>query len=172
MFRLLLIAATVLFAPALAVAQKAPDPAPAAKKPEAAAPAKKPEAKLATAADAKAMLERALAALKADKPKALEAFKKGDKGFRDRDLFVYCANAADGLISATRNAASIGKKLADSKDKAGKEFGAEILKVAAEGKIGEVEYMWPKPGTEAPPVIKVALVGKTAEQVCSVAYYK
>lgn len=172
MFRSLLIAAALLIAAPGALAQKAPEPAAGQKKPEPAPPAKKPEAKLATAADAKAMLDRAIEALKADKAKALDAFKKGEKGFRDRDLFVYCANAADGLISATRNAASIGKKLADSKDKAGKEFGAEILKVAAEGKTAEVEYQWPKPGTEAPPVTKIALVAKAVDQVCSVAYYK
>jgi hypothetical protein len=39
-----------------------------------------------TAAEAKAMLLRAAAAVKADKAKALDLFNKGEGGFVDRDL--------------------------------------------------------------------------------------
>jgi len=39
-----------------------------------------------TAAEAKAMLEKAVAAVKADKAKAIEMFNKGEGGFKDRDL--------------------------------------------------------------------------------------
>jgi hypothetical protein len=42
-----------------------------------------------TADDAKAMLERAVAALKENKTKALEMFNKGDGGFKDRDLRIF-----------------------------------------------------------------------------------
>ena len=45
-----------------------------------------------TAAEAKAMLERAVAAVKADKAKALEMFNKGEGGFKDRDLQPFCFN--------------------------------------------------------------------------------
>ena len=41
-----------------------------------------------TAAEAKAMLDKAAAELKQDKPKALEMFNKGEGGFKDRDLYV------------------------------------------------------------------------------------
>jgi hypothetical protein len=47
----------------------------------------------ASAADAKAMLERAAAAIKADKAKALAAFNHGGDGFRDRDLYVFAPAA-------------------------------------------------------------------------------
>jgi hypothetical protein len=39
-----------------------------------------------TAEEAKAMLMKALAAVRADKAKALDMFNKGEGGFRDRDL--------------------------------------------------------------------------------------
>ena len=58
-------------------------------------------AQYGTAVEAKAMLERAVAAVKEDKAKALDMFNKGEGGFKDRDLYVCCANASDGIITAT-----------------------------------------------------------------------
>ena len=46
------------------------------------------------------MLEKAVDAVKQDKAKALDAFTLGEAGFKDRDLYVWCANASDGLITA------------------------------------------------------------------------
>src|SRR5262249_39440542 len=43
-------------------------------------------AEYGTADEAKAMLERAIAAVKEDKAKALDMFSKGEGGFKDRDL--------------------------------------------------------------------------------------
>ena len=40
-----------------------------------------------TPAEAKAMLEKAVAALKADQSKALQMITKGEGGFRDKDLY-------------------------------------------------------------------------------------
>src|SRR5215471_19349413 len=54
-----------------------------------------------TPEEAKAMLERAVAAVKEDKAKALDMFNKGEGGFKDRDLYVWCANASDGIVTAT-----------------------------------------------------------------------
>ena len=42
-------------------------------------------AEYGTADEAKAMLERAVAAVKEDKAKALDMFNKGEAGFKDRD---------------------------------------------------------------------------------------
>ena len=53
-----------------------------------------------TAEEAKAMLEKAVAAVKEDKAKALDMFNKGEGGFKDRDLYVWCANASDGIVTA------------------------------------------------------------------------
>jgi len=49
-----------------------------------------------TADEAKAMLTKAVAALKADKAKTLDMINKGEGGFLDRDLYVFCANVSDG----------------------------------------------------------------------------
>src|SRR5271169_3277663 len=56
-----------------------------------------------TADEAKAMLVKAVAAVKADKTKALDMFDKGEGGFRDRDLYVFCANISDGKTVALAN---------------------------------------------------------------------
>ena len=49
------------------------------------------------------MLTKAVAAVKADKSKAIDMFNKGDGGFLDRDLYVFCANVNDGKIVAQGN---------------------------------------------------------------------
>ena len=59
-----------------------------------------PAAEFGTAEEAKAMLERAVAAVKEDKVKALDMFNNGEGGFKDRDLYVWCANASDGIVTA------------------------------------------------------------------------
>lgn len=121
-----------------------------------------------TAAEAKAMLEKAVAAVKADKPGALAQFAKGEGGFKDRDLYPFCVGP-DGKFSAHPTLAGTNAK--DLKDKAGKPIGEEFMKVAQEGKISEVSYMWPRPGSTEP-VQKVTFVTKIGDQVCAVGYYK
>ena len=56
-----------------------------------------------TADEAKAMLMKAVAAVKADKAKALDMFNKGEGGFLDRDLYVFCSNVSDGKTVAIGN---------------------------------------------------------------------
>lgn len=121
-----------------------------------------------SADEAKAMLEKAVAAVKADKAKALEMFTKGEGGFKDRDLYPFCGGA-DGKFTA--HPKLVGQSLKDLKDKAGKAFGEEIYKVAAEGKITAVDYMWPLP-SGGDPVQKSSQVTKVGDQICAVGYYK
>jgi hypothetical protein len=42
----------------------------------------------------------AVAAVNEDKAKALDMFNQGEGGFKDRDLYVFCANASDGIVTA------------------------------------------------------------------------
>ena len=116
------------------------------------------------------MLEKAVAAVKADKTKALDQMQKGEGGMKDRDLYAFCANAGDGIITA--HPALKGQNIATIKDKTGKALGEEMMKVAAEGKVAEVTYMWPRPGTDTTPVPKVTYVTKAGDQICGVGYYK
>jgi signal transduction histidine kinase len=121
-----------------------------------------------TAAEARSMLDRAVAALRADKNGALDKFTKGEDGFRDRDLYPFCG-APDGFFTA--HPALLGRNLRHLKDKTGKPLGEEIYRAAQEGKVAEVRYMWPRPGT-SDPVPKVTFVTKVGDQVCAVGYYK
>jgi signal transduction histidine kinase len=121
-----------------------------------------------TPAEAKAMLDKAVVALNANKADALAQFTKGEGGFKDRDLYPFCGGA-DGSFSA--HPTLVGKSMKELKDKAGKPVGEEMYKVAQAGKISEVSYMWPRPG-QTDPVQKVSLVTKVGDQICAVGYYK
>jgi signal transduction histidine kinase len=121
-----------------------------------------------TPEEARAMLERAVAAVEEDKAAALAMFAKGEGGFKDRDLYPYCGGP-DGLFTA--HPTLVGKSLKDQKDKAGMALGTEVYGKAKEGEMAEVAYMWPRPG-ETEPVQKVVYVTKVADQVCAVGYYK
>jgi hypothetical protein len=123
-----------------------------------------------TAEEAKAMLERAVAAVKEDKAKALDMFNKLEGGFKDRDLYVWCANSSDGIITA-QPYMNRGKQLRDIEGKRGAPFGATMMENATEGTIKETTYWWPRPGTDKP-MEKIALYTKVGDQICSVGYYK
>ena len=125
-------------------------------------------AEFGTAKEAKAMLDKAVAEMKKDKAATIARINKGEGGFRDRDLYPFCATL-DG--NTTAHPTHVGQNLKELKDKKGKAFGAEMFKVAEEGKVKQVSYMWPKPGGNDP-VEKVSYVTKVGDQVCGVGYYK
>jgi signal transduction histidine kinase len=119
---------------------------------------------------ARSMLERAVAAVKADEPKALADFKTGAGGFRDHDLYVFCARL-NGTVDAHVDPAQIGRNIKDLYDIDGVAFGQEMMAIAREGEIKAVSYMWPEPDSHTP-VNKVTFFSKVADQVCGVGYYK
>ena len=127
------------------------------------------QAQFGTEQEAKAMLDRAVAAVKQDKQKALEMFNKGEGGFKDRDLYVFCANASDGVLTA--HPYLKGEHLQDIVGKKGFPLGKEIMRTATEGKINEVTYWWPRPGTEKP-LEKRTFYTRIGDQNCGVGYYK
>jgi hypothetical protein len=131
-----------------------------------------------TAAEAKAMLMRAIAAAKADETKALEMFNKGEGGFRDRDLYVFCINTSDGAIVATGNPnlkEALGTDIRSAQNSTGDAFGEEIYAAIQkpEGQITEVSYMAPKPGADDTIAARVSLIARAdADLGCGVSYYK
>lgn len=127
------------------------------------------QGKFGTEKEAKALLEKAVAELKKNKDKALEMFNKGEGGFRDRDLYVFCANASDGELTAHPHLK--GEHLQDIVGKKGFPLGKEIMSKAAEGKIGEVSYWWPRPGSDKP-LEKRTFYTQVAGQNCGVGFYK
>ena len=82
-----------------------------------------------TAAEAKAMLDRAVAVLKTEfKATALSEFNdKNNKLFNDRDLYVFCVNMSDGNITATANQALMGTDVRALKFK-DDPFGQRVLR--------------------------------------------
>ena len=130
-----------------------------------------------TATEAKAMLEKGVAAVKADKAKALDTINKGEGGFLDRDLYVFCFNSGDGNVVATGSSNPVSRKVIGQdirtlKDATGKVFGQDLYAAAKEGQITEVSYMFPKPGADTTPVAKVSFVTKAGDLGCGVGYYK
>jgi hypothetical protein len=126
-------------------------------------------AQYGAAEEAKAMLNKAVAAVQEDKAKALDMFNKEEGGFRDRDLYVFCANASDGIVTA--HPTMKGKQLRDILGKKGFPLGQEMMQKATEGTIKEVTYWWPRPGSDKP-LEKTSFYTKVGDQICGVGYYK
>lgn len=126
------------------------------------------EPQFATPEDAKALLDKAVAALKDDETKALGMFATGEGGFKPKDLYVWCANASDGIL--TVHPTNKGKDLRDIKGKHGAPFGETIMQNAAEGTIKETTYWWPRPGSDVA-LEKTTYYTKVGDQVCGVGYY-
>jgi signal transduction histidine kinase len=96
-------------------------------------------------------------------------FNKGEGGFRDRDLYVFCANASDGILMA--HPALKGEELKNIKGKKGYPLGQEIMRKAREGKVNRVTYWWPRPDSDTPRK-KHTFYTKVGDQICGVGYYE
>ena len=132
------------------------------------------QGQLGTAQEARAMLDKAVAAVKADQAVALAMFNKGEGGFKDRDLYPFCFRVSDGKGVAGPVAVAAGVDTRTLKDPTGNAFGLELYAAAQkpEGQVTEVSYMFPKPGTTAPAVQKVSYVTRAGDLGCGVGYYK
>jgi hypothetical protein len=77
----------------------------------------------ASAEEARAMLDRAVTALKTNEAAALKAFNdEKNKSFRDRDLYILCFSLPDGKFTAYQSALMLGtdvRELALDKDPIG-----------------------------------------------------
>lgn len=125
-----------------------------------------------TAVEAKAMLDRAVTALKADQAAALRAFSDAsNKQFHDRDLYVSCFNTSNGKFTAFPGPGMIGIdvrtfKLGD--DPIGQRA-FEAIQSTPEGTVATMDYNFPKSGK---PALKQSLETRIGDQGCGVAYYK
>jgi hypothetical protein len=133
------------------------------------------EPQLASPADGKAMIERAITALKANEAAALKAFNdEKSKEFRDRDLYVYCFSLPDGNFTAYQSPVMIGTNVKELKIPPNNPVGQrayDAVVKAAEGEIVSFTYDFPKPGTKAP-VPKETLEARIGKQACGVSYFK
>jgi cytochrome c len=124
-----------------------------------------------TAAEAKAMLDKAIAALKTNEADALAKFNSPTGGFRDRDLYVFCFDMATGKFTAHTNPALMGTDVRNIKGPDGSAVGQQLFAAAKVGTISTVDYSFPKPGTTVP-VPKEAFVTAVGNEGCGVGYYK
>src|SRR5262249_8863304 len=73
--------------------------------------------------EARAMLDKAIAAVKADPVVAIAMFIKGEGGFRDRDLYPFCFRIADGKTLSSPKAVPAGTVGRRLKDATGNSYG-------------------------------------------------
>ena len=88
---------------------------------------------LGTAEDAKAMLDKTITALKANKDKTLDEINKGENGFLQGDIYPFCFNLSDGILVAVANPnakGNLGKDIRLNKDATGDAFGERLYAAA------------------------------------------
>lgn len=128
------------------------------------------QGKFGSAGEARAMLERVVAALREDEKEALASFNKADGGFRDRDLYPFCFMLNDGKVVAHISPGELGKDVRTIVDAAGQVFGLALFNSAKQGQVVEVRYMWPRPGSKVPEQ-KISYVTRIGNVGCGVGYY-
>ena len=112
------------------------------------------EPQLASPADGKAMMERAIEALKANEGAALKAFNdEKNKEFRYGDLYIYCFSFPDGNITAYQSPVMIGTNVKELKIPPNNPVGQrayDAVAKAAEGEIVSFTYDFPDTKNPAP----------------------
>jgi cytochrome c len=103
-----------------------------------------------TPTEAKAMFDKAVAALKADKAKAIDMFNKGEGGFREKDLYVFCFDAKTGIFNAQVVKSLLSTDIRLVKEKDGSPLGQKIFDAVKEGSVNTVQYNFPRPGGDTP----------------------
>ena len=102
----------------------------------------------ATPDDAKAWVQKGKEFFqKQGKDKALAAFKDSKGEFVKGDLYIYVLDM-NGKMLAHPKADLVGKDFMVVKDKEGKLFAVEMVKIAKDKGSGWVDYMWENPATK------------------------
>ena len=128
-----------------------------------------PRPEYGTPAEAVAMLQRAVAAIKAGKAEAIASFNHNDTPFRDRDLFVFCFNERDGKYTA--HEALVGHNVRSFVDGNGRSIGWQMYQAAMDDQIVKIDFVSPLPGTTGLST-RYAYVTRVDDQVCGVSAYR
>lgn len=129
---------------------------------------------LGTADQARAMLDRAIAALKSDAPSALNKFNDPrDQQFHDRDLYIFCFDVADGKITAdsSNGLRGIDIRTLKLKDDPMGQRAYDLVQSAPQESVRTMDYSFPKPGT-LEPASKQFVETRVGDEGCGVAYYQ
>ena len=125
-----------------------------------------------TPAEARAMLDKTVAAVKADPARAFFTINNGDMA--DRDLYPFCFKLSDGKFVAvgdrTMKKVFVGIDVRTLSTN-GKMFGLDIYQGAKAGSVSEVNFQFFRPGVAglSPETTFVTAVGSFG---CGVGYYK
>jgi cytochrome c len=124
-----------------------------------------------TAAEARAMLEKAVAALKSSEWGALAKFMNPYGGFIDRDLHVFCYDTTDGHLTAHLDSRLLGTDIRTLRQKDGSPYGQRIFDANKPGTIVTVDYNSPREGSSdlVPTQAVITIVGREG---CGVSYFK
>jgi hypothetical protein len=125
--------------------------------------------------DGRALLERAVVAMKDNPTAAIKAFNDDkNKQFRDRDLYVYCFNLGDGKFTAYESNMLLGVNIRELKlppdDPVGQRA-YDVVHDSPEGNYVTAQYKLNKPGTKVP-ADKEFLETRIGNQACGVTYFK
>lgn len=102
-----------------------------------------------TAAEAKAMAEKAAAHVKsAGKEKAFADFTAKGSGWQSKDLYVFAIDMDGNTLGHGGNPALVGKNIGALKDPSGKAFVVEFANVAKTKGSGWVDYQFLDPQTK------------------------
>jgi cytochrome c len=126
-----------------------------------------------TAAEAKALLDKAVAFYKANgEAKAFAAFNDPKGQFVSKDLYIFALDMTGKVIAHGVNPGLIGKDLSKTPDADGKFFMNEMVKVAKTKGHGSVDYKWENKVTKKVEP-KSSYVQKVADNVVlGCGYYK
>jgi hypothetical protein len=127
-----------------------------------------PAEEFGTLNEAKALLDRAIIAIKEDRAAAIASFNRNDPRYRDRDLFVFCFDRKDGKFTA--HEAMIGWDVRMLYDIWGSPFGEEMFAVK-DGEATQVTYLSPVPGSTMLSPRRAYVVG-IGDQACGVSAYQ
>ena len=125
-----------------------------------------------SAAEAKALLDKAVAYYKADgQPKAFAAFNDAKGAFVNKDLYIFALDMNGKILAHGANASLIGRDMMGAKDADGKLFMKEMVGVANDKGKGSIDYKWENPKTKKVEA-KSSYVEKVDGVVLGCGYYK
>jgi cytochrome c len=129
----------------------------------------------ATPAQARALLDRAVTAIRADRPAALEAINRGRGKFFEDDLYVFVIDLNDKrTLAHGADPSLVGTDAAQFVDVDVSSFGRPLIErmitAVAANDQGEIEYAWSNPVTNLGER-KQAYLEKVNQMIVGVGYY-
>jgi cytochrome c len=129
-------------------------------------------ADMATPAEAKALSERAAAAVEQmGQEQAFAAFADTAGDYQAKDLYVFCMDLNGVMLSHAKKPELVGKNLTDF-NKYGDFLFQDMIRVAGDPGQGWVDYRWPYPGSDEIRAKTSYIVRNQAGFFCGVGAYK